>query len=269
MFQAQSVFNWPDEVETCNISLPDREYLELLSRARSGETAESQPAHGFNGSSVLQLAPDGMISFRGLGYTERLGRVHFDALVLDSLAIVENSEPFLRSSRTISVGPVEKCLIDRVQRSPSIIHAFSPREFEYFVGAFLSNAGFANVRLSRYVKDGGYDLWCVYCEGDKNFAVVVEVKHYASNRVGLEILDRLNGVRDRKAADKAVIFTSSSFTATARKEYSSKSNRVALVDFHRLTELLKVDATGWSETPSKFWTRPFQKGAEDNTRCIP
>ena len=148
-----------------------------------------------------------------------------------------------------------------MQKSPDILRSFSPREFEYLVGAYLSNAGFANVRLSRYVKDGGYDLWCIYCEGDRNYTVVVEVKHYSTRTVGLEIVDRLNGVRDRETADKAIVFTSSSFTATARKEYASKSNQVALVDFQRLTELLEADSACWKQTPSKLWTRPFLENA--------
>lgn len=255
--EAQSVYNWPDEVENYGVALTEREYLELLSRARNGETAVSAMSATINGNHALQLAPDGTVSIRGEGFVENVGRVAFDSLFLDSLSIIENSEPFLRNSRTISAGLVEKCLLDLVQRSPELIHSFSPREFEHLVGAFLSNAGFAKVRLSRYVKDGGYDLWCVYCEGDKNYTVVVEVKHYSTRSVGLEIVDRLNGVRDRKAADKAVVFTSSTFTATTRKEYTSKSSRVALVDFQRMTELLQADTANWKETPSKLWTRPF------------
>jgi HJR/Mrr/RecB family endonuclease len=87
--------------------------------------------------------------------------------------------------------------------------------------------------------------------------VVVEVKHYARRSVGLEIVDRLNGVRDREHADRAVVFTSSSFSTDVKRRYAASSKRVALVDFQRLVEFLQAGKGRWKETASKLWTLPY------------
>ena len=99
--EAQSVFNWPDEVEHYGVALSERDYLELISNARSGEIALSATSATISGDLALQLAPDGTVSICGKQFVEQVGRIAFDSLFLDSLSIIENSEPFLRSSRTI------------------------------------------------------------------------------------------------------------------------------------------------------------------------
>lgn len=256
--EARSVFNWPDEVDHFTVEIEPGNYIELLGRARLGETVLSESSMTIEGETRLRLSPNGVSintqQVNGFEY-----QIDFDEFFLDSLSLVENSEPRLRNARDIVLGPVEKSLLDVVMQSPEIVHSFSAREFEYFVGAFLTNAGFSKVRLSRFVKDGGYDLWAVYCEGDTSHTLVVEVKHYTTRRVGIEIVDRLNGVRDRKQADLGIVFTSSAFSAEAIRHYASNSKRISLVDFERLVELLHAAKGDWSETASKLWTTPFRQ----------
>jgi hypothetical protein len=252
----RTVFNYPDEIDDFTVQLSADRYLDLLGRARLGETVESKESYTIYGTTKLQLSPRGLaINTQQVhGY---VSQINFDALFLDSLSVIENSEPRLRTARNILKGPAEASLLDLVNRSPELLHSFSPREFEYFVGAFMTNAGFSQVRLSRFVKDGGYDLWALYCEGDAPYTVVIEVKHYARRRVGLEIVDRINGVRDREHADRAIVFTSSSFSTEVGRRYSAYSKRVALVDFERLVAFLRAGKSQWKETASKLWTLPF------------
>jgi len=74
--------------------------------------------------------------------------------------------------------------------------------------------------------------------------------------VGIEIVDRINGVRDREAADRAVIITTSSFSAEAVNRYNAASNRVTIIDYERLVDFLARDSSNWKRTPSELWTLP-------------
>lgn len=182
-----------------------------------------------------------------------IGPVDFNSLFLDSFSVIENSEPRRRLARDITPGPIERAIVDAVRQSPQALYDFTHRAFEVFIGSLLADLGFYNIRLSRYVRDGGYDLFAVYCEGDNEHTVVCEVKHYADRAVGLEFVDRLNGVRSRMSADKAVVFTSSRFSATAETMYRAESKRMALVDYERLRELLGRCPGQWVQTPSDLW----------------
>ncbi len=86
--------------------------------------------------------------------------------------------------------------------------------------------------------------------------MVIEVKHRNGRSVGLSVVDRLNGVRDREKVDKGIVFTNSSFSNSVRKEYHHKSSVIALIDFEKLTELLKASKANWTVTQSGLWTTP-------------
>lgn len=250
-----------DETDEAGVALETTQYLEGIAEARKGRPFRME--HRISNMvkyTYLEFYNNTMVVGSKHGYTGNFSisrAVDFDALFLDSFSVIENSELRRRQGRDIKLGPVEKAIVEEVNRSPGLLRNFSHREFEVFIGSLLAHIGFYNIRLSRFVKDGGYDLFAIYCEGNIEYTVVIEVKHYAhNNNAGLEIVDRLNGVRARVSADKSVIFTTSQFTSTARKIYRSEHKRMSLIDFEKLNELLGRCSDQWIKTPSELWMLP-------------
>lgn len=238
--------------------------LKAISSVRKGNKVRIQAKnlnakYGFGQEkSSIFLSPK-RITIRTIASVTPYYTIDFDSFYLDTFSVLENSEPRKRSSRTILLSEAEEALLDIVKSKPHSIQNLSPRELEVFVGVTLTKVGFSNVRLSRFTKDGGVDLYAIYFEGDKEQVVVVEVKHYRKRKVGLEIVDRLNGVRDRENASKGILFTSSKFSLDAKKRYQSSSDIIALVDYERLIEILNYEPTRWEETKSGLWSVPPRK----------
>lgn len=196
----------------------------------------------------------------GSGTLELNLEIDFDSLFLDSFSVIENSEFRKRNDKSVFCSDAENALINIIESNPNLIHQFSPREFEVFVATTLSKLGFYNIKLSRFTKDGGYDIYAITFDGEKENIVLIEVKHYAKKKIGLEILDRLNGVRDREGAHKGILVTSSKFTYPAKTYYSSNKN-IALVDFDKIIELLYYDKN-WGKTFNGLWTNNITSKSE-------
>lgn len=170
---------------------------------------------------------------------------------LDSFSIIENGECAKRYERMIEPSATTKVLIGLAHDAS--IASLSPRAFETLVASALAEVGFSNVTLRRYTKDSGVDIIAMLLQGERDETVVVEVK-YSKRPTGLRVLDRLNGVRDRLDADRALLVTSSYITRDARTAYTARSSYVAA---YTLSELLTVlgDSPDWESTPSGLWLK--------------
>jgi len=248
-----------DDDDYGSLSVPIDEFLPGLALARQGVRTELIGS-GFGNSGRLWIEEDRIyLSTSGHGFHRT---VEFDRLFLDTFSVVENGELRKRTARDIQLGPVENALVELAATSPEILHSFSPRSFEVFVGSFLAKLGFGNIRLSRFVRDGGYDIYAVTCQGGSSYSVLVEVKHYSRTKVGLEIVDRLNGVRSREGIDRGMIVTTSAFSADVYKNYHCANKAIALIDFHRLVEILDGSPTQWTRSTSDLWSLPRRLRAE-------
>ncbi len=178
----------------------------------------------------------------------------WDRSYLDSFNIIEQGYKRKKEARDIRLSLVEEVMLNKVATAPEVIHGFDPRTFEVFVAQLLSTIGFSSVKLQRFWQDQGRDIIAVYVEGDREEVVVVEVKHRShSSGVGIEIVDRLNGVRDRDGFSKGLVVTNSHFSGPAKRYYSARRDHIALVDFERLVEFLG-EKGGWSRSPGGLWT---------------
>jgi hypothetical protein len=181
---------------------------------------------------------------------------NFDMLLLDSFSVLENSEVRRRESVDVVLGFSEQSVLDVVSKHTDLMTRFSPRAFEVFCGYMLSDLGFHGVKVSRYSQDDGYDIYAVCCDGNEQFTVLVEVKYYSRHSVGLAIIDRLNGVRDRRKVDKGIVITTSSISASARRKYGHGNRKIALVDYDALQNILISRGSQWKVTPSGLWSLP-------------
>lgn len=175
-------------------------------------------------------------------------------LMLDSFSVVENGETARKYDRTIERSPLQDAILKLVQsKKIDLREAFSPRAFEVLVAHALRSIGFERVELKRYSKDGGIDIYAVIAERETIETVIVEVKHW-KDVCGLSVLDRLNGVRDRDSASRAILVCSGTVSRDAIQAYEAKSAIVAACTFADLAALMK-DTGDWAVTPSGLWTK--------------
>ncbi len=233
-----------------------------IAEARLGKTVKIEGVSmGAYNDGYVKLSPSILEVGRYRGMSETVANTwpyqfNFGALFLDTFSVIENSEPRKRTARDIELGIAEKTIIDMVSKNPSLLLNFTPRVFEVFVGSLLANLGFSKIKLSRFSKDCGIDVYAICFEGDIENLVVIEVKHYLKNKVGLAIVDRLNEVRDAVGASKGIVFTTSSFSLDARHRYNAHSSKISLIDHEKLLDLLETASGHWHVTPSGLWTLP-------------
>jgi len=229
-------------------------FLAAIAEARTGKDVKITGRHDRELLSFRNFTID--ITNGGKGNSWASHPINFDPLFLDTFSIIENSELRKREARDIFISPAEIALLDILRKNPDLLHNFSAREFEVVASIMLTNMGFSKVRLSRFVTDTGYDIFAIYFVGDSEYSVVIEVKKYNQQNVGLEIVDRLNGVRDRMGADKGIVITTSSFSSDSRRLYRYNNSKIALVDFEKLQDILTSSSMQWKMTPSGLWTLP-------------
>jgi hypothetical protein len=257
---------------TCTFSLPNSDLLETLAQARQGEASTRPyelPEHRLGGRARIKFSASGVEldvqpawpynPLENLGCRIPLDEERADLLFLDALTVIEAGYIPKSSVRAIEATVIERSFLELSAKSPDIICSFEPRQFELLVASLLTNLGFSNVKLSRYWADSGVDIWATYVEGTCTHVVVVEVKRYKNKNVGIAIVDRLNGVRDRVGASKGMLVTTSSFSAAATTAYRARRDTIALINFQRLTDLLGESA-GWTTTPSGLW-HPDHRGS--------
>ncbi len=178
---------------------------EWLEGTAAGFLEETFSGHCFIGDSATPI--DVVRWLRGTGRHPDLSH-----LFLDSFSIIENGELSKRRDRDIPRCAATAALLSiSSDQSLPPLESLSPRQFEYLVASVLSEAGFTKVSLSRYEKEGGADIDAVLARGRSDETVVVEVKH-GRVPVGLEFLDRLNGVWVSMGAERCILVTSSHIT---------------------------------------------------------
>ncbi|EJG2229771.1 TPA: restriction endonuclease [Vibrio parahaemolyticus] len=228
---------------------PD-ELMESLVKSKSGIIAPVIGKHG----GILQVK-DSVIEFNnkdnGIGGVHPLGR-KFDHFFLDTFSVIENGEKKKREIADFELGLVERTVLDILKTEPTLVNNFSPRGFEVAIAIILKELGFDTVTLKRFSKDDGIDIFAVYVEGNTRNTVVVEVKKYKSN-VGIEVVDRIFGVKAREDAKKALVVTSSTVTRDVKRLYKAKTDQIACLDLDRLTGFLGDKSSNWIKTPSDLW----------------
>ncbi|MGV3614321.1 MAG: restriction endonuclease [Fimbriimonas sp.] len=107
-------------------------------------------------------------------------------------------------------------LLSRVAQSPNLLYRMEPRRFEELISYVLELYGF-EVELTTQTRDGGKDIVAISCEhGYMKF--LIECKRYKkSNKVGIEIVQRLHGVVHGDQGTRGILVTTSSLSSDARK----------------------------------------------------
>jgi len=112
------------------------------------------------------------------------------------------------------ISVVNDKLISLLAREPSHLYKLSPRAFEEVIAEIFARQGF-EVHLTKQTRDGGKDIIALYNKLGIHTKYIIECKRYTNKPVGIELVQRLAGVRHALSANKAILATTSRFTSPA------------------------------------------------------
>lgn len=122
------------------------------------------------------------------------------------------------------------------------------REFESnFLLRILEALGFHGVEITQATHDGGKDALCQYKRGIVQSQAIVSAKHWKTQNVSAEEVQRLRGIKGDE--DTGIIVTSSNFSPKAQKEAVPSQNQraIVLIDGDLIVETCFANAIGVKE----------------------
>lgn len=135
-------------------------------------------------------------------------------------------------------------LVSTLKTQPELIRELSPREFEEVVAEIFRSRGYT-VALTKQTRDGGKDIIAIYSDklGIKS-KYFIECKHYSmSNKVDVDVVRALHGVKNTKdGPNKTIIATTSTFTGPARDYVQKEMPSIwdmTLADYSDIVNWLK------------------------------
>lgn len=151
----------------------------------------------------------------------------------------------------IELGRVNKALCGRLARNPDLLYEIAPREFEVLVAELIKDMGASHLELTKQTRDGGRDIIARFDSPLGPFLATVECKRYSPKRtIGIELVERLLFVMDRKdVSSMAILATTSYFSADARRLEEEYRYRLHLHDVNVVVKWLKRYGT-WTKDES-------------------
>lgn len=130
----------------------------------------------------------------------------------------------------------------------------NPYEFQELVAALLRAMGYYTPFIAPKGKDGGIDI-IAYRDplGTTSPQLKVQVKHYPSNPISVDVVRSLGGVLV-KEGEVGLLVTSGTFTNDAKKEARSYHRHLRLIDIDEFIEL---------------WTTYYNKMEESDKAQLP
>jgi hypothetical protein len=134
----------------------------------------------------------------------------------------------------VDFASVNRDLIQRLAKTPSLLHDLQPRAFEEVVAYLFRSRGYETI-LTKATRDGGKDIYAIRREDVGNLLFLIECKKYSPHRpVGVECLRALYGQVQAENATAGILVTTSYFTQPAIDFWTNFQYQMALHDFEKL-----------------------------------
>jgi len=117
------------------------------------------------------------------------------------------------------------------------MYQIRPRQFEELIAEILASYKW-EVQLTPAIKDGGYDIFAISKDISSGVKTswIIECKKYApENKVGVDIVRALYGVKSDLKIANALLATTSYFTKGV-KEFKESRYDIELKDYHDIIE---------------------------------
>ncbi len=128
-------------------------------------------------------------------------------------------------------------LIEYLKKHPKALYDIRPRQFEELIAEILARYGW-QVQLTPQTRDGGYDIYAINkgdSSGLRNSWIIECKKNSADNKVGLDIVRSLYGLRTEMKVGGALLATTSYFSKDA-KAYKASRYDLKLRDYEGVLE---------------------------------
>jgi hypothetical protein len=241
-------FDWAD------VEIPADELAEALCAAQLGKSWSRSPVKILGqtltcGNNVIRYS-----SSSPGDATASLGEQRFNLLLLDASDVAFEQAKEARTGTMLPRDSLDAAFLAALRRRPEMITQLRAIGIERSVLALLNEASQDPVALDPILPDSG--LWLARSKSDDRASMLVAVDTNPAGQMGLHLVDRINGIRDRNMSPKAVIVTRSHFSADVTEQYGALSHRMELVDFDRLSGMLR-DA-GWTSESPGFLISPVK-----------
>lgn len=139
---------------------------------------------------------------------------------------------------SVALQTVSAELIRYLQKNPEELYQLKPRQFEELICEILNGFGW-DVQLTKATRDGGYDIFAISKDiSGMSSSWLIECKKYSpTNKVGIDVVRSLCGVKNDLKVSNAMIATTSFFSSEVHKAKSSRYD-FQLVDYNGIVEWL-------------------------------
>jgi restriction system protein len=130
-------------------------------------------------------------------------------------------------------------LIAKLKREPAGLYKITPRKFEELLADLLKDMGW-DVELTKATRDGGKDILASQQTAVGRILCLVEAKRYREDRkIGIDLVRSLYGTYTDYQASCAMLVTSSSFSADAKKFQAKHEHQISLRDYFDVVKWIR------------------------------
>ena len=134
---------------------------------------------------------------------------------------------------------VNQELLEYLAKHPEYMYYLNPRKFEELVARIFIDLNY-DVTLTPETRDGGKDIYAIKRDGVTDNLFLIECKKYSRNqKVGVEHVRSLYGIKQAERATSAILVTTSFFTKPAKEFQSKIRYELNLRDYNDLKEWLR------------------------------
>jgi Predicted endonuclease distantly related to archaeal Holliday junction resolvase and Mrr-like restriction enzymes len=148
------------------------------------------------------------------------------------------SSPLLEIPQVII--DVRSELLEFISKRPELLYSVAPRLFEKIIAEIFRKFNMT-VMLTKQTRDGGQDIIAFDDSRYTQNKYIIECKRYApAHKIGIDIVQRLLGVKIANKATKAFMVTTSDYTKPAREFANNFFWELDLKDFSDICKWLRL-----------------------------
>ncbi|KQC00950.1 restriction endonuclease [Pedobacter sp. Hv1] len=139
----------------------------------------------------------------------------------------------------IDLNEINAELISYLAKHPEYLRHLNARKFEMLIAEIIRSKGY-DVTLTPQTRDGGKDIIALYKSPFGHQMFIVECKRYQEdNKVGVELVRGLYGVKMAERYNQALLVTTSTFTPDAQEFVKPLKFELELKDYNDITNWCK------------------------------
>ena len=130
----------------------------------------------------------------------------------------------------IDLDEINEELIKYLSIHPEFLKELDPRKFEILIAGIFHSKGY-EVTLTPQTRDGGKDIIALYKSPFGHQLYFIECKRFTDQKVGVELVRGLYGVKVAESATQAILVTTSTFTKDAINWVKPRKFELELKDY--------------------------------------